>query len=279
MKKILFFIFLCSSSAYAIFPKISAHGVSGYYKLGDGVAYAEFVEYELPEVKLTHKNIDVKFNKPEKNLVIFDDNTSVSIKFDFSFMNVFQIFDFKNVALNSENKKFSFNVDQIHVLVDPQEFTLNNVKLVADLKEMQLSSDISFLEGFLINGELNASDILLGDFIEKELIQIPSLLKTIERDGLINRIPVAGKMAKVHILNGKFDGQVLLDSWVNLWLRFGGDIYLSQDEKKLEIVLNKAKLGYFSIRSFVLKKLARIQNERIKVEGNKITIEIDPAVD
>lgn len=279
MKQLIVLILLCSSSAYAIFPKISAHGVSGYYKLGDGVAYAEYVEYELPEVKLVHKNIDVKFNKPEKNLVIFDNNTSVSIKFDFSFMNVFQIFDFKNVALNSENRKFAFNVDQIHVLLDPQEFTLNNVKLVADLKGVQLNSEISFLEGFLINGELNVDDVLLGDFIEKELLKGTDFLSEFKKNDIISKVPVAGRMAKMHIHSGKFEGQVLLDSWINLWLRFGGDIYLSPDEKKLEIVLNRAKLGYFSIKSFVLKKLAKIQNERIKVEGNKITIEVDPASD
>lgn len=279
MKTLFVLIFLFSSSAYAIFPKISAQGVSGFYKLGDGTAYAEYVEYELPEVKLIHKNIDFKFNKPEKNLVIFDGNTSVSIKFDFSFMNVFHIFDFKNVALSSENKKFAFNVDQIHVLVEPQEFTLNNVNLVADLKEIEQIADISFLEGFLINGELKVDDVLLGDFIEKEFSQNLSLLKEIKKDGLINKIPIAGRMAKVHIQNGKFDGQVLLDSWVNLWLRFGGDIYLTKDEKKLEIVLKKAKLGHLSIRSFILRRLSRIQNERIKIEGNKITIEIDSADD
>lgn len=270
MKKLVSLISIfISFNTYAVFPKISANGVSGDYKNGEGRAFAEHVEYELPEVKLTHKNIDVSFNKPEKNLIIFDRNTTVSIKFDFSFMNVFKVFDFKNVEIASEEKKFKFNVAQMHMMLGPQEFTLNNVVLKADLTNYKFDSEISFLEGFILNGLASVDDIFLGNYLNNELSSLLSKEKSF--------IPVSGRLATVSIDKEVFNGQVLLDSWVNLWLRFDGTISLNKERTKLEIVLNKAKLGYLSIRKIVLNKLAQIQNEKIKVEGNKVIIEFDSA--
>lgn len=273
MKKILFLFILSSINAYAVFPKINAKGVSGDYVEGEGQAYAEYVEYELPEVKLIHKDIDVSFNKPEKFLVISDKNSSVSIKFDFSFMNVFNICNFKDLKLSSDKNFFQLNLERLYIMLAPNDFTLTKVDISANVEESE-EKEMSFLEGFLFKGKAEIEALHLGDYSFETLLE-EIALKLPEKG--IKALPVTGRFISLEATQGKIYGQVLLDSWVNLWLRFNGDIFISEDKKELVVDLHSARLGLFSIRATVLKKLAKIQNEKIKVEGNRIRILIGPS--
>ena len=85
--KLIILSIICINIAFAGFPIVKVIEMSGEYNNKKGIAYAEIADYDLDDVRISHKDIEVRFNKIEKNLVLRDDNTTVQLKFDFDFPN------------------------------------------------------------------------------------------------------------------------------------------------------------------------------------------------
>ena len=139
--------------------------------------------------------------------------------------------------------------------------------------------DITMLNGLLLNGELKVNYIDMGSVKTK---QLKEELKEQELTELVNdtldkniQIPVIARYLSLKINKGEFNGAVLLDSWLNAWLRMNGTIENKEKENKLIITLNRAKLGIFSIRGFLLRKVRDLSPETISVDGNKIIINLE----
>ena len=88
-------------------------------------------------------------------------------------------------------------------------------------------------------------------------------------------IPVIARYLNLKIEKGSFSGTVLLDSWLNAWLRMNGTIENKEKENRMEITLNRAKLGIFSIKGFLLRKVRDLDINTISVEGNKIIVNFE----
>jgi hypothetical protein len=150
--------------------------------------------------------------------------------------------------------------------------------------EPNVDQDIDILQGFLLKGELNVKSILFGKLNQKEMIQDfmnenPTVAKDIEEDfsKRIN-IPLAARNLRLVVKSSTFSGSVLLDSWINATLYLGGKTDYNKKSNQLTLTLLKAKLGYFSIRKFLLKRLAKMNIESVKVNGSNIVIDLGKTV-
>lgn len=271
---------LIASFSFAGFPVVKVVQMSGEYKDKKGTAYAENASYDLEDVKISHRDIEVKFNKILKNLVLSDDNTTVELKFDFDFLNVFSSIAFEGVDIFSGDNQMDMNLDDFSVFIDSNAYHLNRVVMSSDITQYNTDGqDITMLNGLLLNGELKVNYIDMGSVKTK---QLKEELKEQELTELVNdtldkniQIPVIARYLSLKINKGEFNGAVLLDSWLNAWLRMNGTIENKEKENKLIITLNRAKLGIFSIRGFLLRKVRDLSPETISVDGNKIIINLE----
>lgn len=278
--KFLLLSFLISSFAMAGFPIVKVVQISGEYKDKKGTAYAENASYDLEDVKISHRDIEVKFNKILKNLVLHDDNTTVELKFDFDFLNVFNSVSFNGVDIFSGGNQLDMNLDDLNIFIEEDAYHLNRIVLSSDITQYNTDGrDISILNGILLNGELKVNYIDFGKVPTKTLksdLDALSLseLKNDELNKAIN-IPVIARYLSLKIDKGEFTGAVLLDSWLNAWLRLNGSIENLEEKNQMIITLNRAKLGIFSIKSLLLRKVRELEVDTIKVDGDRIIVNLE----
>jgi len=276
-------LFICAN-ALAGFPLVKFDGVYGEFENREGRAYAENAKYDLEQVKLSHKSIEVKFNNKVKNLVINDDSTTVELKFDFSFLNVFQSFSFDGVSMESSAKAFDLALDNLALHVKPKDYNAEELKISSDLSVINSddlpTGDIDILDGFVLNGSVSFKKLIFGN-IDANNIMMQLISENPERESEIKSTFVGLKSIPLKLRNlnlstdkGIINGRVVLDSWVNANLYIGGRLVHRKIENNLEITLTKAKLGYFSIRRLVLREIRDLQVEAITVKGNLIVVDL-----
>lgn len=285
MKLGILFLLALATNVYAAFPIINFQGLSGEYVDNKGVAFAEFGKYDLDVVKISHKEIQVKFNKKQKHLVLSDNNTSVELKFDFSFLNIFRAITFSGVDIESNKKKFNVFLDQLNIYIDPSEYKISDIEISTDITQVaDIGDDVDVLDGFLINGDLNIGSIELGKIDQDSMIkdlkeENPNNKSEIEqRFSTQSRIPIAARNVRVVVRKKTFSGSVKLDSWINLNAYFGGNLNHDPKNNTLTISLLKAKLGYISIRRWVLNSIRKLDLENISVNGSNVVIDLEKTI-
>jgi hypothetical protein len=281
MKSLLILTVMITTNAFATFPLVKFENLYGEFVNNNGKAYAESAKYDLDQVKLTHREIEVKFNKKEKHLVIKDDNTTVELKFDFSFLNVFRFLSFEGVNMKSNLKTFETHLDRLNLYIAPNDFVLEDINVSTDLTQVNgpVSDDTTVLDGFVLNGEITMKSIAFGKiddklFMETLIEENANLKSDILKTFIPKAIPITARNLSLSAKKGKFNGKVLLDSWINANLYIGGEIKNLVKENKLQINLQKAKLGYFSIKKLVLKNIKKLNLDSIEVKGQIITVNL-----
>lgn len=285
MKVFIFTALLVSSfCTYAGFPEFKLTNLSGTYENKHGSAFAEYASYNLDVVRIEHKVIHVKFNNVEKNLVLSDNNTSVRLKFDFSFLNVFQALEFDSVNAKSEKAKFLTKIDELGVFIEPSEYILNNLEISSDLTNMDINAnEIDMLEGFIMHGNLFVEKIAMksihADDIQDDLGRtFPDLRTNRDPNARPLKIPLVGRNFHLTIDKKEFSGKVLLDSWINAWLKLAGSLDYKKNEQLLRITIDKAKLGIFSVRGLLLRKIKKLNMDTVQVDGNVIIVDLGQSV-
>jgi hypothetical protein len=279
--KFLIVSMLITSNALAAFPLAKFENLYGEFVNENGKAYAESAKYDLNQVKISHKEIEVKFNKKAKHLVIKDNNTTVELKFDFSFMNVFRFLSFEGVNMQSSLKNFVLNLDKLNLFIQPNDYVLDDMRVSTDLTQVNgpVSDDTTVLDGIVLNGEISIKSLSFGkiddSFFMKSLIdENPEKSSEILDTFKPKAIPVTARNFVFNVKKGKFNGKVLLDSWINANLYIGGEIKNLAKENKLQINLQRAKLGYFSIKRLVLKNIKKLALDSVVVNGQVITVNL-----
>jgi hypothetical protein len=287
--KLLIISLLISTSAWAKFPLINFEGLSGDYVDKKGIAYAQSGKYEIPPVvKLSHNEIEVRFNKIQKNLVIKDANTTVELGFDFSFLNVFRAINFAGVDISSDQKKFRVFMESLNIYVDPNEYRIRDLDVVTDVSQIaDVGDDIDILDGFMINGDLNITEASFGKITQNEMMN-NLISENPEKEEEIRKIfsfvkikkgiPLVARDLRMVVRKETFSGSVKLDSWINLNLYLGGKMEHKAKEKQLVINLLRAKLGYFSIRKWILRAIRNLNSENITIDGTKIIIDLEKTI-
>ena len=277
-KKLCFILsFLYLSSAHGFFPVIHGENLSGDYKHRVGSAFADTLSYKIDRVNLSHQNIQIDVNKGEKHLIINDNNTTVELNFNFSFLNVFEELSFQNLCIESQARSFNVNGKKVNLYFSPEQLVLENVKFNSLVKTKDLADDFDFLAGFISHSELSIDRIDLGNIMKKTgeilLSEFPES-EDIKSFASQKTIPVLVKKIQLNINEGVFNGSAKVDSYINLWPKISGIVETISNGKTLHIHLEKAKIGIFSVRGLLLRMLSKLGIEQLKIEGNHIYINV-----
>lgn len=274
--------FLISLNTFAKFPIVDVKDVSGQYENNRGRAYAESAKYDLTEAIISHERINVDFFKPEKNLILRNDSTTVELNFDVSFMNVFKAFQFNLVNINSTSETFNLNSHKLILDITPTKYTVNKLELQSNVEgKVSSGQDFDLIQGFLISGEINIKSIFFGIISRDEFInlikeenpkQISEVDSMFSAKGI--NLPVVARNLRLVVEKGNFSGSVYLDSWLNTTLYLGGQVEYLPSQDLLNIKLWKARAGYFSIRKIILGKIASMNLDAVSVRGSTISIKL-----
>lgn len=282
MKLILILCFVVNT-AYAVFPIIDVQNVNGDYLDEKGSAFAEKAYYALPKVKISHKDISIKFNKREKNLIISDPSTTVELEFDFSFLNVFKAFAFDNSYIKSNTKLFTLGSNVLDMYIDQQKYHMEDVILETDVRNVQVpdDEDLTILDGIVLNAAVKIKKISFSKFrdivFDDLRIENPSKISEINHFQLKsqkNALPMIIRFLKFNIDKGRFRGIAKIDSYINLWLRMSGTIKTNKENTLIDMHLQRAKLGWFSIRGTILKMARRLKLDGLTVKGSHIIVDL-----
>lgn len=281
--KFLVGLLITCQTAMAAFPIVDVQNISGDYLDGKGVAYAQKATYKLPKVKISHEHIDLKFSKVDKRLVISDPSTTVELEFDFSFLNVFKAFSFNNLDINSTDKLFTIYSESLDLYIDPKKYHLEEFKVETDIRNIptQDDEDITILDGLILNAGLETKkltfdqfdDVIFDDLRSENPDQVAKI-NDFEMKSQALEVPMIVRGIKLDVENGIFNGKALIDSYINLWLRIGGNITSNKTNTKIDIRLTKAKLGVFSIRGTLLGMVKRLNLDGVTVNGNIIHVDL-----
>lgn len=257
-----------SHTVFGGFPLVKVVNIKGEYMDGKGEAYADHAKYELPSIKLSHTKMNVTFSKKKKNLLIHDQNTTLELGFDFSFMNVFKSFRFNEVNFNSLNTSLTMDAGLIELMVAPQKYFVRGINLSSDISDLEQDAreEVSILDGIINNTELSIKSIAFAS--------TPSIIEVFEGTDFIfdKAIPMVLRHTKIDIKKGEFKLNTLVDSYLNLWARAYGQIRELPNQKVIEIELRSAKLGIFSIKKRILSFVRNMKLERVWVKSDKIYI-------
>lgn len=286
MRICLFLIFL-SVSAFAKFPLIRMEGLTGSFVDSRGRAYAKSALYDLDQVLISHKNIEVEISKPKKSLVIRDPSTTVNIKFDFSFIDIFTSFDFGDLDISSEKYDFTVSSKSALFNIQDQRYELTNILMKTENDENDVSTDMTVIEGITKNSSISIDRIAIFDSIAKDLIdQIAkdnnSSRKDVRKVVTLSNEKSIFRRTYVKNLNLEVKEKVLrgyawVDSIVNFRFYFGGDVKAIKTPNKEEFLivrLGYIRAGVFSIKRIVLKQLRKLKLNNVEIRGDKIFIKI-----
>lgn len=284
MRKLLILTSFIAINAMAFFPDIDVKSISGRYIDGKGSAFAHSAIYDLDVVKISHENIDVKFNIVSKNLVLNDKNTTVKLKYDFSFLNFLKAATFESLNIESKSKKFEVSAPEVNIFVDEDQIEFIEMGILSDLEGATINTDgdIDIFSGVLINGQIDIKKARmlsydLTDLYNDIVVEYPELNedKSLQKTA---KIPLIVRNLRLNLKESSFSGRALLDSWINAWVYVGGKIENDTKSKKVKITLTKAKLGVFSIRKILLRKLRKAGINGVTVRGNVITVDLAVAL-
>lgn len=289
MKKLLLISLVFSLNAMASFPIIDVKNIGGEYVDEKGNAYAMKAAYELPNVKISHRDIHITFNKKRKNLIISDPSTTVELDFDFSFLNIFKSFSFENLDISSDAKIFNIFSEELDINIDPKKYMIKDFYVETDVRNIptQDDEDITIVDGLVLNAALKVSKLEFKDdntsnffdSLRSENKGKHKEINEIEARGKKGiKIPMIVRNMSYSVKEGLFTGKAKIDSYINLWLRIGGKMTTNKDNTKLEIHLHKAKLGIFSIRSTLLKQVKKLELEGVTVKGRTIHVDLSSVV-
>jgi hypothetical protein len=277
MKIFVFLTLLLPSITFSAFPIIDVKNVNGDYLDGKGIAFAEKASYSLPQIQISHSQIEFNFNKLEQNLVISDPNTTVELEFDFSFLNIFKAFSFTGVVIDSTDKVFNIQSEKLDLYIEPKKYNMTNLSFFTDVQGIptQDGQDISVIDGLILNAGMKIDKIEFENFDEivfDDLSKENLNLQTIRKKKI--KVPMIIRNTNFTVKEGIFNGKAKVDSYINLWLRLGGKISTNKDNSVIEVLLVKAKLGIFSIRKTIMKMVKRLNLEGVSVEGNRIIVDL-----
>jgi hypothetical protein len=284
MKKIILLLLITPTFVFGAFPTIDVRNVNGDYRDEKGIAYAEKASYALPQIKISHSQIEFNFNKFEKSLIISDSSTTVELEFDFSFLNIFKAFSFTAVNIDSTDKIFNIQSEQLDLYIEPKKYHMSNISFFTDVEAIptQDGQDISVIDGLILNAGLKIEKIEFEHFDEVVFddLRVENPISHLEVKKIQNeknyklKLPMIIRKTNFTVKEGVFNGRAKVDSYINLWLRLGGKISTNKENTVIEVFLIKAKLGIFSIRKTVLKMVKRLNLEGVTVDGNKIRVDL-----
>lgn len=289
MKNFGLFLLLFPVLSVAKFPEIDVQDLNGTYLDEKGSAHAMQARYVLPKVEIKHQDIDVIFDKMEKKLRISDPSTSVVLDFDFSFLNVFKSFEFSGVEIKSTDKIFSLQSDMLNLFINETSYDLEDFYVETDVRNIptQDDEDITVIDGLILNAlfrmkSLRFTDASRSEFFNDLRAENPEHI--VEINELENKknvdklIPLVVRNVSYVVQEGVFNGKALMDSWINLWLRINGEMATNKENSEITIRLDRAKLGIFSIRGTLLKRVRGLNLEGVTVNKNTITINLETVI-
>ena len=287
--RILSSILLCLLPVFSFgeFPSININNLTGDYLDQKGTAHADKARYKISKVKIAHENIYIDFNKKVKNLVIKDDTTSVELDFDFSFLNVFKAFSFKQVQIQSTKNLFSLGGSNLDLYISKKKYHLSDYFIETNVKGFSRTAnrDITLVDGLILNAGFGIKKIEFAKFddviFDDIRIENPEKIEEanqLERRGQSLEIPMIIRNADYKIHRGSFMGKAKIDSYINLWFRVWGDISSDKDNNFITIKIKKAKLGFFRITRTVLNMVKDLKLDGVKVSGNTITVDLRDVV-
>lgn len=289
MKNLILFTFLIPTLCMAKFPEIDVQDLNGTYLDEKGSAHAMQARYVLPKVEIKHQDIDVIFDKVEKKLRISDPSTSVVLDFDFSFLNIFKSFDFSGVEVKSTDKIFTIQSEMLNLFINQTSYDLEDVYVETDVRNIptQDDEDITVIDGLILNAILRMKSLRFTDASKSEFFDdlrsenpehIAEINQLEKQKDDSKMIPLAVRNISYVVQEGVFNGKALMDSWINLWLRVNGEMATNKNNTEITIRLDRAKLGIFSIRGTLLKRVRRLNLEGVTVNKNTITIKLDTVI-
>lgn len=278
-------LLITSLCAYASFPEINVEELNGTYLDAKGRAHAMKAQYVLPKVEIKHENIDVVFDKVERKLRISDPSTSVTLDFDFSFLNIFKSFEFTGVEIKSTDKLFWVQSDVLNLFINDTSYNLDEFYVETDVRNIptQDDEDISIVDGLILNAVFNTKTLRFSNVDKERFLEDLSAENTdkLEEISVLKAdkdIPVIVRNISYVVKDGVFHGKALMDSWINLWLRLSGKMSTNKENSELSIRLDRAKLGFFSIRGTLLKRVRALNLEGVQVIGNEIKVKLDTVI-
>jgi len=276
MKKIFILLFCLSTQVYATYPIIKVDSIEGTYTGKEGKAFAQSASYDLKDVFISHKQIEVNFFKPDQNLVIKDNSTQVKLNFDFSFMDIFENFMFDGMFINAEAYKFKINSENLIFRIQNQDYALIQAKLAStiDKDNQDLKKDFSVLEGLTYDSSLLVEKLDMGQLSFSEFQELLEVQDLPIPDNKMAKIPFKVKNIDIDIKKNYFKGYAFVDSWINAGVYLNGTIVLNHKKDKLLITLHRAKYGYFSIKRIILNRVRNLNLNNVKVIGEQIVVDV-----
>jgi hypothetical protein len=140
------------------------------------------------------------------------------------------------------------------------------------------------VEGLILNAVVKAKNLFFKSIEKKYFFddlkqENPDHIVDLSRmENEAKSIPLVVRNMNFTVKEGVFTGRALMDSWINLWLRLNGVMSTNKTNTQLTIHLQSARLGIFSIKGTLLKRLRGLNLEGVSIIKDKIIVNLETVV-
>lgn len=269
-----------ASAAGMEFKKVDMRNFTVDYRNGIGTAAFEFLDVKVGDFSLNFSDYQVDVNKDGDKIIFAKEDTSLLVeKIQGSVLDSIGVLALHNASfLIDPEVALKFHMDGGEFEMGDGVHSLGSLSLECKSERSRNGDVMSFLRpcfklGRLAIPELNINDLskdTIGAFFPVDEIEAEDLSEQVKK----LKGPDVLKDINLMIYKNKYTLSLKTKFIVNLKLKMEGSAVYQEEQNRIVLSVDKAKVGWFSVRKKVMKEIKKAGIKNVQVFGYNIIINL-----
>lgn len=279
-----FIISLSMPSAFAgaqlEFDKIDLKNFTVDYRDSKGSASFEKLSAKIGDYSLSFKDYQIDLIKEDDKIVFQKEDTSLLIeKIQGSVIDSVSVLSLDNASLYVEPEvALKFYMDGGEFELGDGVQSLGQVSFECKSERGRDGDVMSFLRPCFKLGQLSIPYLNISEFSKDSMAKVFPI-EEIENQDFSEQIkkikgPDSLKEIKLFIANNRYNLSLKTKFVLNLKLKMQGKAMYQEDQNRVVFTVEKAKIGFFSVRKLILKEIQKAGIKNVQVFGYNIIINL-----
>ncbi len=262
------------------FDKVDLKNFTLDYRDSKGVASFEKLEAQVGDFSLSFKDYQIDLQKEEGKILFQKEDTSLLIdQIQGSVLDSVTILSLNNASLYVEPEaRFKFHMDGGEFELGDGVQSLGQVSMECKSERGRNGDVLSFLRPCFTLGQLSIPYLNISDFSKGTMAEVFPI-EEIENQDFKEEIkklkgPDSLKEIKLFVANNRYKLSLKTKFILNLKLKMEGKAEYQEEQNRIVFTVEKAKIGFFSVRKRILKEIQKAGIKNVQVFGYNIIINL-----
>ncbi|MFT6071093.1 MAG: hypothetical protein ACJAT2_002082 [Bacteriovoracaceae bacterium] len=262
------------------FDKVDLKNFTLDYRDSKGAASFEKLEAKVGDFSLSFKDYQVDLQKDQGKILFQKDDTSLLIEqIQGSVLDSVTVLSLDNASLYVEPEaRFKFHMDGGEFELGDGVQSLGQMSMECKSERGRNGDILSFLRPCFTLGHLSIPFLNISEFSKDSMAKVFPI-EEIENQDFSEQIkkikgPDSLKDIKLFIANNRYNLSLKTKFVLKLKLKMEGKAEYQEAQNRIVFSVDKAKIGFFSVRKLVLKEIQKAGIKNVQVFGYNIIINL-----